>query len=117
MAYEVRRSVACRRDLAVILDHLIAAHLALGEGPDEAFERAVRRIRAIEDAIDALGAAPHQGTLRPDLMAGLRWVAKDRAVFYFVADDAAARVDLLAVFFGGQDHRARMLERILAAGD
>lgn len=112
MAYDVRRSVACREDLASIFDYLVEAHQSLGEGLERAIERATRRIRAIEDAIDALGAAPHQGTLRPEIMGGLRWVSKDRAVFYFVVDDAAGRLDLLAVFFGGEDHKQRILDRI-----
>lgn len=112
MGYDVRRSVACREDLELIFDHLIAAHQNLGESVDGAFDRAARRIAAIDDAIDALGAAPHQGTLCPNIMDGLRWVSKDRAVFYFVVDDAAGRIDVLAVFFGGEDHKHRILDRI-----
>ena len=118
MAYEVRRSVACRQDLEIIFDFLIDAHRSLGESLGEsvggAVERAARRITAIDDAMDALGAAPHQGTLRPDIMDGLRWVSRDRGVFYFVVDDAACRIDVLAVFFGGEDHKQRILERILS---
>jgi len=114
MAYEVRRSVACRQDLEIIFDFLIDAHRSLGESVGGAVERAARRITAIDDAMDALGAAPHQGTLRPDIMDGLRWVSRDRGVFYFVVDDAACRIDVLAVFFGGEDHKQRILERILS---
>ena len=48
------------------------------------------------------------------MMDGLRWVSRDRAVFYFVVDDAACRIDVLAVFLGGEDHKQRILERILS---
>ena len=64
--------------------------------------------------MEALGRAPHQGTLRPELLPGLRGVTKDRAVFYFATDDEAEVVRVLAVFFGGQDHQRRMLLRVMA---
>lgn len=112
MVYEARRSVACRRDLESIFDFLIDAHRNLGASAEGAVDRAARRIAAIEDDIDVLGAAPHQGALRPDIMDGLRWVAKDRAIFYFLVDHSAGRIDLLAVFFGGEDHKARILDRM-----
>jgi hypothetical protein len=47
--------------------------------PDEAFEWASARIRSIEDDMEALGRAPFQGTLWPDLLPDLRWVTRDRA--------------------------------------
>ncbi|MEL6645347.1 MAG: type II toxin-antitoxin system RelE/ParE family toxin [Pseudomonadota bacterium] len=113
MGYEVRRSLAVRDDLERIIDHLFQAYVDLGDPPPEAFERAALRLGQIEDAIDALGAAPHQGTLWPEVMDGLRWVTKDRAILYFRADDAAQVVTVLAVFFGGQDHKTHVLQRLL----
>jgi plasmid stabilization system protein ParE len=62
----------------------------------------------------ALGAAPHQGTLHNTLLPGLRSVTKGRAIFYFEADDKKARVLVLAIFFGGQDHQRAMLKRLRA---
>ena len=59
-----------------------------------------------------IGLAPFQGTLRDDLMPGLRQVTKNRAIFYFLVDEAAGQVRVLATFFGGQDHLRRMLARI-----
>jgi plasmid stabilization system protein ParE len=50
--------------------------------------------------------------LREDLRPGLRQVTKHRAVFYFTVDEAAERVRVLAVFFGGQDHLGLMLRRL-----
>ena len=70
-------------------------------------------IAGIEAGMDQLGQTPHQGTLWPQVMDGLRWTTKDRAILYFVVDDSQHRVDVLAVFFGGQDHKAHMLARIM----
>ncbi len=113
MAYEVLRSEASDRDLEAIFDFLFDAALGFGESPADAYNRAAVRIEAIESAIEALGAAPHQGTLRPDLLPGLRSVTKERAILYFDVDDEARRVRVLAIFFGGQDHRRAMLLRLL----
>ncbi|MGC9371097.1 MAG: type II toxin-antitoxin system RelE/ParE family toxin [Paracoccaceae bacterium] len=114
MAYRVLRSADTDRDLEAIFDFLFDAALALGESPETALERAAARLLAIEAAMAGLGRAPHQGTLRPEIAPGLRHVTKDRAVFYFDVDDAAELVRVLAVFFGGQDHRRRMLLRLLS---
>jgi hypothetical protein len=35
-------------------------------------------------------------------------------VVYFEVDDRAQVVHVLAVFYGGQDHRQRMIARLLA---
>jgi len=113
VAYEVRRSLACRRDLEVVFDHLAAAYEELGDSVEDAFGRAEARLAQIEDELDGLGAAPHQGTLWPEVMDGLRWTTKNRAIFYFTVDDATRIVNVLAVFFGGQDHKAHILRRIL----
>lgn len=113
MAWTVERSAKADLDLALIFDFLLAAALDFGEPTDRAFEQASRRVRAIEDAIFALGNAPHQGTLDLALLLGLRRVTKERAIIYFEADEDAQIVRVLAVFFGGQDHRRRMLVRLL----
>ena len=57
--------------------------------------------------MQALGQAPLQGTLWPDLLPDLRWVIKNRAIFYFRVDERAAVLRVLAIFFGGQDHRMK----------
>ena len=113
MGFDVRRSVACREDLDRIFDHLFQAYTALGDPRSDAFERAVGRLAAIEAAMDALAAAPYQGTLWPEVMDGLRWVTKDRAIFYYRVDPATETLTVLAVFFGAQDHKAHVLERVL----
>jgi toxin ParE1/3/4 len=112
VAFEVLRSRASDQDLERIFDHLIASYQALGDRAETSLERAAARVRAIEDAMEALGRAPFQGTLRENLLPGLRQVTKDRAVFYFSVDAAAEQVRVLAIFFGGQDHLAHMLRRL-----
>jgi plasmid stabilization system protein ParE len=116
VAFEVVRSRASDRDLALIFDHLVESYRSVGEDEREAVERAATRMTAIEDAVEALGATPFQGTLMPALMPGLRRVTKDRAIFHFTVDEAQERVVVLVIFFGGQDHQRRMLSR-LAGGE
>lgn len=113
MAWTVERSAEADRDLSLVFDFLFSAALDFGEPTDRAFQQAARRIDAIEDAVFALGNAPHQGTLDPELLPGLRRVTKERAILYFDTDEDAQVVRVLAVFFGGQDHRRRMLIRLL----
>ena len=89
--FAVRRSADAGRDLALIFDHLNESYLALGEDPAGAFDRAANRIRAIDSAMERLGRTPFQGTVREDLMPGLRQVTKDSAIFYFVIDEPRER--------------------------
>lgn len=117
MAYEVERSEASDRDLEAIFDFLFEAALGFGEDEATAFERAAARVLGIEDAMESLGAVPHQGTLHPEFSDGLRSVTKDRCIFYFDVDETRRRVRVLAIFFGGQDHRRRMMLRLLSSGE
>lgn len=113
MTYRVDRAEATDRDLEAIFDFLIQAYSAFGEDAEDAFERASRRLLAIEDAMASLGKTPHQGTLRPDLGEALRNVTKERAIFYFEVDDDERSVRVLAIFYGGEDHQRKMLIRLL----
>ncbi|MEQ1753510.1 MAG: type II toxin-antitoxin system RelE/ParE family toxin [Micropepsaceae bacterium] len=113
MSYRVERALGTDRDLAAIFEFLIESYQAFGEDEKSAIDRAARRVRAIESEMLAIGKAPQQGTLRPDLMQGLRSVTRRRAVFYFLTDEKLKRVRILAIFFAGQDHQRRMLTRLL----
>lgn len=113
MKYEVVRARDADRDLASIFDFLISAYVEFGETEDTAIDNAARRVRRIESAMLKLADAPHQGTLRPELLPGLRSVTKHRAILYFDVDDDRRIVRVLAVFFGGQDHQRLMLKRLL----
>ena len=112
MRYRVERSLDTDRDLGAIFDFLFESYMAFGDNRDEALDRAAARIEGIEAEMLALGDAPHQGTLRLDLLPGLRSVTKQRAIFYFDVDDDARVVRVLAIFFGGQDHQRAMLARL-----
>ena len=114
MRYRVERALDTDRDLALIFDFLVQSYIDFGDEPGAALDHAARRLIAIETAMEDLARAPHQGTLLPDLLAGLRSVTKDRAVFYFDVDDEQRVVRVLAIFFGAQDHRRHMLKRLMA---
>jgi toxin ParE1/3/4 len=116
MKCTVERARDTDRDLAAIFDSLTESFVAFGEDPASAAKSAAKRLRGIETAMLSLGNAPHQGTLRPDLLPGLRSVTKDRAIFYFDVDDGRRLVRVLAIFFGGQDHQRLMLKRLLRSG-
>jgi plasmid stabilization system protein ParE len=110
--FRVERVSSVGRDLRAILAFLTRSYMQFGEGFSDGKAQAARRVMKIEEAMEALGLLPHQGTLRPRLMPGLRSVTKDRAVFYFTVDDEARVVRVLTVFFGGQDHQREMLKRL-----
>jgi plasmid stabilization system protein ParE len=112
MAYKIIRSEDSDHDLNLIFRHLVDSYVTLGDSLPDAFQRAIRRISAIEADMNVLAQTPHQGNLDPDLGPDLRHVTKNRAVFYFHIDDTAGIVRVVAIFFGGQDHQRRMLIRL-----
>lgn len=114
MGFDVVRGAGCDADLDVIFDHLFGACRDFGDAPDAAFERAVWRIRGIEDDIPSLGNLPFQETLEPSILEDLGYVTKGRAVFYCLVNKRSHKVQVLGIFFGGLDHRQHMLERIKA---
>ena len=112
MPYRVERSLATDEDLSAIFDFLVESYVAFGDSGAEALERAAARLEGIEAEMLALGDFPHQGSLRPEILPGLRSITKRRAVFYFDVDDDLRLLRVLAVFFGGQDHQRAMLRRL-----
>lgn len=114
VAYKVLRAAGVDRDLDLIFDFLVATAEGFGEPAASAFTLAEKRLADIERSMADLGAAPHQGTLRPHLGAGIRNVTKGRAIFYFDLDEVSETLRILAVFFGGQDHETRILLRLLS---
>jgi plasmid stabilization system protein ParE len=113
MKFPVVRVAATERDLSAIFDFLIESHVAFGEAEADAVAIAARRLRSIEREMHEIGKAPQQGTMRPDIMPGLRAVTRRRATYYFVVDEELKRVRVLAIFFGNQDHQRRILVRLL----
>jgi plasmid stabilization system protein ParE len=116
VAFRIEFAADAERELDLTLDQLVASYEAFGESPAEAFGHGVRRVRAIRRAADGLAAAPYRGTLHAGWRAGLRHVMIDGAVYWFVVDEDATVVRILAVFFGGQDHERRMLIRLFRDG-
>ena len=60
-----------------------------------------------------MATAPLRGESLVDLLPGLRHLALDRAVYWFRPRAEERDIQVLAVFFGGQDHQGRMLVRLL----
>ena len=111
--YGIEFAADAQRDFGLIFDFLESSYRAFGESPEEAITHAGRRVAAIHEGASQLGEVPHRGTLHPEMMPGLRHVARDRAIYWFVVDDEARAVRVLAIFFGGQDHVRHMLARLL----
>lgn len=100
-------------DLLLISEYLGQAYCSFGESPVEADRHAQARIEAIIAAAERLATAPWRGESHDDLMPGLRHLALDRAVYWFRPRAQHRDIQVLAVFFGGQDHQRRMLVRLL----
>lgn len=71
------------------------------------------RVQRILTSAKALTRAPYQGTRLPGYGPGIRRATKDRAIFYFDLIEDRQVIRILAIFFGGQDHDARILTRLL----
>jgi plasmid stabilization system protein ParE len=85
-----------------------------GDDFDVAIDRAEQRILAIQSSAQDLAKNPYQGTLRPDILNGLRFVRQNKAVYWFFAHEERKTVQVLAIFYGGQDHTRQMLTCLLS---
>jgi toxin ParE1/3/4 len=117
MPFTIELSAECKRDLELIFDHLYESYRAFGESTDEALERAAQRVMGIRKGAERLTTFPIRGTVRDDVLPGVRHVTIDRAIYWFDVDEQAKKVRILAVFFGGQDHVRHMLARLLRDDD
>ncbi len=113
MVYRIRRTVESQEDLDLAFDHFVSSYLGYGDTIEEAFERASRRLRKVSDEIEGLARFPHKGTRNPEMEPHLRHMTRDGMVIYFNVDDAARMVNVLAIFFGPQDHQRHMIGRLL----
>ena len=77
----------------------------------------MRRVFDIRKAADRLSSFPIRGTLGDDILPGVRYLGMERAIYWFEVDEAAAKVRILTVFFGGQDHIRHMLVRLLGGNE
>lgn len=113
MGWTVERSAAVGADIEAIYDHLLAALLTFGEPADRAHARCAARTDQIGSQIDDLALTPFQGVRDDTILPDLRHVTKDRAILYFRPDPDRKVVEVLTIFYGGQDHTRRMLARML----
>lgn len=114
MAWRIEFAKDAEHDLELIFDHLVESYVGFGDGVPEALSRALQRVEEVRRNAERLGIAPHRGTLRKDMLPGLRHVTIGRAIYWFDVLEAERTVRVLAVFFGGQDHVRHMLERLLS---
>ena len=101
------------RDFELIFDHLAESYQTFGESPAEAARRAVTRVLNIRSDADRILTAPLRGESHDDILVGCRHLTIGSASFWFVVDETKFVVTVLAVFFGGQDARRRMLVRLI----
>ncbi len=113
MPFAIEFSTQCEQDFELIFDHLFKSYLGFGESVEEALDHAARRIFEIRKAADRLSTFPIRGTVRDDILPGVRYLSIDRAIYWFDVNEGGRKVRILAVFFGGQDHVRHMLVRLL----
>ena len=103
MNYRIRFHPLVERDLDAIVGWIID-HAGV--------EVAHRKLNEIERTILDLAHLPHKGSVRDDIVPGLRAIpAARRGVIAFTVDDAAAEVLVHAVTYGGADWMGRTRSR------
>ncbi|EAV40146.1 hypothetical protein SIAM614_00035 [Stappia aggregata IAM 12614] len=107
-------STAAERDFELIFDHLFETYSDLGEDRITALERTAERVKSIRSTIDRLAETPFLGTLRPDFLPGLRFVRREQAAVWSLANSSDNKTFVAAIFFGAQDHIRKMLTRLLS---
>jgi plasmid stabilization system protein ParE len=110
--YRISRATDVTRDFDLIEDHLVQSYKKFGDDPEDAMERAAARIDAAQAYIRTFAAHPHRGTEHPLIRPGLRTVMHKSFVFYFEIDEPSSLVRILAIFFGGADHRRQIIDRL-----
>ena len=110
--YRVRRAAAITRDLDLIEDHLVQVYHGFGDDMETAIERAGARIDEALNYMRTFAAHPHRGTEHRNIRSGIRTVTNKNFIFYFEIDEMSTEVRILAVFFGGVDHRRQMVDRL-----
>lgn len=112
MTYQVEVAPEARDDLRDVFRFLRDSYIGFGDDIMSAKRKAADRVRGIGQEINALADVPKQGTLDTALGPGIRHVTKNRAVLYFAVNDDVATVRVLAVYFGSQDHAAKIRKRL-----
>lgn len=110
--HRVRRAAEVTRDLDLIEGYLVQAYQDLGDDLEGATERAAARIEGALACMRSFEVHPHRGTEHPEIGPGIRTVTSERFIFYFEIGEPLSEVRILAVFFGGVDHRRQILDRL-----
>ena len=110
--YNVRRAADVTRDLDLIEDHLVKTYLEFGEEVGSAVERAAARIDEALVYMRTFVTHPHRGTEHAKIRSGIRTVTNKNFIFYFEVDDLSSEVRIIAIFFGGVDHRQQITDRL-----
>lgn len=112
--WTIEFSAEAEHDFELIFEHLLQTYQDFGDDLDIALDRAEQRLLTIQSSSRDLAKTPFQGTLRSDILEGLRFVRHNKAIFWFVVNEDHQVIRILAVFFGGQDHLRHMLTRLLS---
>ncbi|WP_431860891.1 type II toxin-antitoxin system RelE/ParE family toxin [Azospirillum sp.] len=110
--YRVRRAAGVARDLDLIEGYLFQVYQDLGDDPGSSSERAATRIGEALAYMRTFETHPHRGSEHPEIAAGVRTVTSSRFIFYSEIDEPLSEVRILAIFFGGVDHRRQILDRL-----
>ncbi len=110
--YKVRYAPGVTRDFDLVEEYLVQAYQDLGDDPGRAADRAAARIVDAADYLRSFATYPHRGTEHPEIGPGLRTVTSNKFIVYFIIDESLAEVSIVAVFFGGADHRRQIVDRL-----
>ena len=110
--YKVRRAADVTRDLDLIEEHLVKSYQEFGEDFESAVERAAVWIDDALSYMRSFVTHPHRGTEHAKIRPGIRTVTDKIFIFYFEVDDLMSEVRILAIFFGGIDHRQQIMDRL-----
>jgi len=114
MGWKIEFSAAGLRDFELIFDHLFESYTTLGDSVAEAVTRAAARVEQIEAETARIATAPYRGEPHDGVLPNLRHLTLGQAIYWFVPDETTETVRILAIFYGGQNHRLHMLTRLLS---
>ncbi|PWC73571.1 hypothetical protein TSH100_30885 [Azospirillum sp. TSH100] len=100
------------RDFDCIEGYLFQAYLDLGDDSERAARRAARRVPEAPDYLRTCATHSDRGTEHPEIRPDIRTVTSNKFTFYFSIDDVLTEVLIVAVFFGGVNHRRQIVDRL-----
>ena len=114
MTWTIDVSAAAERDIDLLFEHLADSYVSFGEPRTAAAAHTLERVGRILDAMERIAAAPYRGEVHDDLLPGLRHLTLERAIYWYRLAEDIETVQVLAIFYGGQDHVRHMLLRLLS---